>query len=108
MNPMKRTFSSLFSLCTLAAALFVASGCDTVEEHPPERIALDAVVQVFVIGEGPITYLLQPLDGARPYYPLNLPKEYHAESLHVRVEGFLRHYEVLLHPALEITRIQLK
>lgn len=93
------------AVLALLIGLVFVFGCDSVDERP-EAVAFDAVVQVFVIGTGPSTWVLK-VDGTNDsYYPVNLPKEFHEEGARVRVEGLDLKYDVLLHPALEITSIQ--
>ena len=98
--------SKATTLLLLMAGLLFVSSCDSVEEEPPEQISFDAVVQVFVIGEGPNTFVLKRLDSEVAYYPLNLPKEFQQEGIGVHVEGLLiKDYQVLLHPPVEIISI---
>ena len=102
MTALSKTICSAF----LTAGLLHGSGCDSAEDDAPERISFDAVVQVFVIGEGPNTFVLRRPDSRESYYPLNLPREFQVEGLNVHVEGLLiKDYQVLLHPPVEIISI---
>lgn len=99
---MHRTSRLAFLLTALLPALF--GGCD-VAEGPPRQVSMNAVVQQFNISSGPHTYVVTRENTHESYYPLNLPKEYQEAGARLRLEGLVKDYEVLLHPALEITSI---
>lgn len=100
-------FTKSTVLLLITTVLLLVSGCDTNENDPPERISFEAIVQVFVIGEGPNTFVLDRIDSDASYYPLNLPADFQEEGLRVRVEGLLiKNYRVLQHRPVEIISIE--